>query len=420
MKIGYLLEQGIDTRKRPFSGPANHVRHVTLHLQSRGHQVRLLNRLHGQIWKSDDLESYEPVHVAGVDAGPARLVESGVRRGQAILRLPYFAWFEGRRFAAACRQELAGFDLLYQRKSWMGFGGGMAAKSMGVPLILEENGDHLLDLEAKGMAPTGLQRDISLRLMERAMWRADHVIASGEGWRRRFIERWAYDPERVTTIENGTGLLDLLSREDCRAFTEGDGRKEMVLVYVGGFYAWHGIPVLLPALARVRESGLPVRLLLIGSRDGMDEARTAVSDLGLSGAVTFAGQLPPEAYAPLLAQADVGLSPYCGWPEYSGLKILDYKAAGLPTIGSGEDGMPPTLTDGETGLIVPPCDEDALFGAICRLAKAPDTRRRMGRQARLEAEEKHSWAQTAARIEAVIGQVMGGRGAGGQGGRVAR
>ncbi len=403
MKVGYLLQQGIETRRqmtgeRPFNGPANHVRHVFLELQKLGYQMCLLNWLDGQIWQSDDLETYTAVSMP-----PRTLYERATRCVQAALRLPYANLFDSLYFARAAQHALAGFDLLYERKSWTGYGGGFAAQRMGIPLVLEENGDHLADLEAKGMAPTGLQRRLSLWLMRRAMHRASHVIASGEGWRRNFIARWDYDPVRVTTVENGTELVGMLARTQLRHFQEdAPPRDEVTLVYVGGFYAWHGLPVLLPALARALAGGLPARLLLIGAGDGLAGAQERVQALGLATAVTFLGHMTPDVYAPILAQADVGVSPYCGWPEFSGLKILDYKAAGLPTLASGQDGMPPTLGHEQTGLIVPPCDEDALYHALLRLGSDAGLRRRMGQQARREAETMHGWEHTAQRIAEIL------------------
>jgi glycosyltransferase involved in cell wall biosynthesis len=120
----------------------------------------------------------------------------------------------------------------------------------------------------------------------------------------------------------------------------------------------------------------------------------------------MAGHLGLPQYAPLLAGADIGVSPYCGWPEFSGLKVLDYKAAGLPTIASGINGHPPTLKTGETGLIVPPCSVEALCDAIVRLCADSPQRRRMGQAARLEAEAMHGWDQTADRLVRIFRAVL--------------
>jgi glycosyltransferase involved in cell wall biosynthesis len=310
------------------------------------------------------------------------------------------------RFAQACVQELSNCDLLYERLSWVSYGGVLAARRLGVPLVLEDNGDPLFDLEAKGIAPTGLQRRLSMALMRRTVRGAAHVVSTGEGWRTQFIKRWDYSPTKVTTIENGTTLVSRLVRNELKCFNDADDSKGPVtFVYLGGFYPWHGVPVLLEAFSAARRAGVHARLLMIGAGDGLAEARELAEKLHLNGELTLAGHQTAAQYAPLLAGADVGLAPYCGWPEFSGLKILDYKAAGLPTIASGRNGQPSTLRDGHTGIIVPPCDVDALHSAIVRLSRDRPTIRRMGQAARVEAETQHRWEHTVERVERVLRDV---------------
>ncbi len=405
MKIGYIMQQGVEIRRPPFNGPANHVRHIVEEFQRAGHTVRVLVRLNGVIWQSDNLCDFSPVMVRGMDAGLPRLAERAVRRVQSTLRLPYFDFFESLRFALACRQTLAGFEVLYERIGWPHYGGALASRLMRVPLVLEDNGDPLHDLESKGEAPTGLQRRISLFWMRWGIRQAAHIVSTGEGWRRQFIARWHVPPENVSAVENGTPLVQGQQRENLRSFQPEKPDDPVTLVYVGGFYPWHGIPVLLPAFARALKRGIRAKLLLIGAGDGLDEAKQLVNKMNIDDAVTFAGHLSPDEFAPLLAQADIGVSPYCNWKEFSGLKILDYKASGLPTIASGENGQPPTLSHGETGLIVPPCDENALSDAIIQLCSDYRLRRQMGQAARLEAETMHGWNHTAAALEEIFVKV---------------
>ena len=122
--------------------------------------------------------------------------------------------------------------------------------------------------------------------------------------------------------------------------------------------------------------------------------------------MTFTGKLKATDYAPYLAGADIGVSPYCGWPEYSGLKIFDYKAAGLACVASGEHGQPSTLNHGETGWIVPPCDEDALAEALFTLSENAELRRKLGQAARLDAERHHAWRHTALHLEKIFHSVV--------------
>ena len=84
---------------------------------------------------------------------------------------------------------------------------------------------------------------------------------------------------------------------------------------------------------------------------------------------------------------------------------MDYKAAGLATIASGANGQQVVIKDGQTGVIVPPCDETALAEALLTLSRDHTLRRQMGSLARIEAEREHSWRHTAQRLEAIFTQV---------------
>jgi glycosyltransferase involved in cell wall biosynthesis len=415
LKIGYLLQLGEEIRHPPFNGPANHVRQVFRGLADLGHEVSLLCRLDDRLWLTRDLETFETVATPHVDRGFRRLLERIVRRTQSAMGLPYFGYFESRRFASACLRELHDCDVLYERFSWMTYGGLLAARGLGVPWVAEYNGDPLADLESKGIAPSGLQRKISVAIARRSLRRASHVVATGDGWRRNCVERWGVDPVRVSVVENGTDLLGLLDRDALRSFrpeSEADG--ETRIVYLGGFHPWHGIDKLLRATAALAERGAPVHVTLIGSGSGLPEARQLSERLGLIGRVKFAGRMKAQDYARILADSDIGVSPYCDWPEFSGLKIFDYKAAGLACVASGVNGQPPTLSHGRTGWIVPPCDVLALESALGKLVMDGQLRRSLGRAARLDAESTHGWAHTARALVDVLERVAGSSTSSGQ------
>jgi glycosyltransferase involved in cell wall biosynthesis len=407
MKIAYLLEGSEEIRRPPYNGPANHVRQIIKELLARGHSVRLLARLDGQIWRSDDLDEFTPLAGVPLDIGWRRLSEKGVRRTQSLLKLPYWGYFESLRFAQACQRELVGYDIFLERFSWMMYGGLLAARRMHIPWVAEYNGNPLADLEAKHAAPQGLQRMISVGLTRWLLNQADHVIATGDGWRSSCLEDWRVNPPKVSVIENGTELVAQLDRGMLKAFQPLELIQPVQIVYLGGFYPWHGIQVLLKSLHKALAQGVKLRLLLIGSGNGVEEALQMVDDLGLKEMVEFTGSLTAEQYAPYLAKSDIGVSPYCGWKEYSGLKLFDYKAAGLACIASGENGQPATLEHGETGWIVPPCDEDQLTQALVLLASQTELRRRLGQAARKDAEASHAWEHTVNKLETLFDHLIG-------------
>ena len=95
---------------------------------------------------------------------------------------------------------------------------------------------------------------------------AVHVVATGQGWRKNCVGTWGVRQERVSVVENGTDLLDLLERDHLHSFEKiDDAPKRTGIVYLGGFYSWHGIDKLLAAAAQLVKRGTEITVTLIGS-----------------------------------------------------------------------------------------------------------------------------------------------------------
>ncbi|MEN4012630.1 MAG: glycosyltransferase family 4 protein [Bellilinea sp.] len=393
MKIAYLAQLSPEIRFPPFDGPANHIRFVAQEWLTLGHQVHLITGIENQYWLSKDLNTFEALP-------PARktLVERSIRKFQTIARLPYFNYFESRRYAALVQKYAAGCDVLYERSSWMSYGGLLASRRMNLPLVVEYNGDPLHDLESKGHAPHGIHRLLAMRIFANTLRSCQHIIASGQGWKDNLLQKWGISASKITVVENGSSLVAMLPRERLANFQQEPGSRPVEMVYLGGFYPWHGTQIAVEAFSTLLQQGVDARLTMIGAGAHLDETRAFAHSRGVQDRVEFTGSLAADQFAPRLANAHIALSPYCGWKEYSGLKLFDYKAAGLATIASGENGQPVTLAHNQTGLIIPPCDVSALTQAMLQLATDRTFCRRLGQNARIEAEQKHSWRSCATSI----------------------
>ncbi|MBA3606717.1 MAG: glycosyltransferase, partial [Acidimicrobiia bacterium] len=105
----------------------------------------------------------------------------------------------------------------------------------------------------------------------------------------------------------------------------------LTIAFVGTFRPWHGLEELTTAAAAVSATGREVRLLLVG--DGPERA-AMVERARRSGVTVHAvGAVDNSAVPGLLAGADVAVAPYPAGDHYfSPLKVVEYLAAGLPTV----------------------------------------------------------------------------------------
>jgi glycosyltransferase involved in cell wall biosynthesis len=405
LRIGYLWQyKNVDFSKH--IGPTIHKLAIINGLRNRGHRVRVVTAPQTQHQWSDDLESWQDAKGSLSQTLLFRGVESPVRRLQSLLQAPYFNFFDSVRYADACSSVLKGFDILYERYFLHNYGGLFAARRMGVPLVLELNGNTLEEYEQLGIELSKAQWAI-LRLLTRQIYaHADHLVAVTERLREQTIEQWQVDPAKITTIQNGTYIHPLLNRAqkmDIRA-RYGLGDKPLVM-FVGGFQPWHGIDRLVDAFARVPARNKEARLVLVGDGPCRSAIEAQVDRLQIRDHVLFTGNVAHEDVSALLNTADIGVlshPPSTAAMSGSPMKLFEYMAAGNAIVATALPNIEIILTHGSTGLIVPPNNLEAMADAICTLLSDDKLRTTLGQRARQEAIDSHSWDNTVAKVERLL------------------
>jgi glycosyltransferase involved in cell wall biosynthesis len=207
--------------------------------------------------------------------------------------------------------------------------------------------------------------------------------------REYLIDTYEIPAEIVSLVYQGTQVDLFTSSEERRV--EAQQRYSLregaspVLGCLGSFEERKGQVVLLEAIARVRERLPNVHLMLVG--DGPDEAmlKQKVVDMDLGTNVTFFPftREPVYIYEVLDAVVLSSLNKE-GLPNV----LLESLAMGVPVVSSRMAGVPECVIEGETGVMVPPGDADALADAIAGVSADPAIRRRMGQAGRRLMEEK--------------------------------
>lgn len=193
---------------------------------------------------------------------------------------------------------------------------------------------------------------------------------------QRNARRFRLEPSRCTVIYNGI---------DTRRFVAADRRDQVmpIIAVVARLIPEKGVDVLLHACVRIRD--IPWHLRIVGHGTEEERLRAIAVRLGLTDRVEFLG-LRDDVEA-TLSEASINVHP-CLWEEAFGLTIAEAMAAGCVTIASRIGGIPELITDGETGVLVPPGDDRQLAAALRELLKEPERRRQMATAARRVVEEK--------------------------------
>ncbi len=219
----------------------------------------------------------------------------------------------------------------------------------------------------------------------------DAHVAVG-AWLGQEIERLVgLRPGAVEVVHNGIP----------RAGHSPDELVEMppglVVGSVGRLHPEKGFDVLIRAMA-----GVDASLVLVGQGPDQPRLEALVSELGLDEQVRFTGWVV-DARA-WLVRYDIFVLP--SFLEGFPLSTLEAMLAGIPVVASDVGGVSEAVRDGDTGLLVPPHDVEALRSAITSLVANPDKRSEMGRRGRALVEERFTARAMAQRYEALYDRLL--------------
>ncbi len=262
-------------------------------------------------------------------------------------------------------------------------------------------------------------------------WRVPHALTAhgtyGVFWARYPLDRWAYrqalrgagmvcpvshgtadlmqeffpadlPSERLRVILNGNDFWQRVPREE--ALTRPWPKTPTVLT-VGDLKPRKGIHISLSAFARLQREFPQARYWIVGKYRPADSyfqfLQQLVNEYNLQEAVTFWGRVDDAQLDDLYRQASIFVLASQAEDlrfEGFGLVYIEAGAYGLPAIGTRSGGIPDAVRDGETGLLVPPDNVEALTEAMRRLLTDEALARRLG-QANRRLAESLTWQHTA-------------------------
>jgi glycosyltransferase involved in cell wall biosynthesis len=285
------------------------------------------------------------------------------------------------------------FDLVYERYSLWSFAAMAYARARDMPGLLEVNAPLIEEQSTH----RGLVNRASAERVAQQVFDAATVLIAVSEEIAAYLDGCPATMGRVHVVPNGVNPdrfpLDL--EPSCPAhagtFTVG---------FVGTLKPWHGLSVLVEAFALLCRDAPNSHLLVVG--DGPERERLEADLLAckVHEAAYFTGAVAPGQVPGLLASMDVAVAPYPRQSPFyfSPLKVYEYMASGRAVAVSRVGQLVDLIEDGVNGLLCPPGDPVALATALHRLRREPELRACLGRAARADVMQSHTWQSVAERI----------------------
>ncbi|MCI0731467.1 MAG: glycosyltransferase family 4 protein [Chloroflexi bacterium] len=398
-----------------------HIYHTIRGLQQAGHQVTLL-ALQGrqvlctqdlQVFKSDKLLASHYAQLGLSGAALFKRFESSVRRLQSGLHLPYLALFDSYRMAEAGCKNLRGFDLIHERFNLLALGGAWTSRKLGIPFVLEVNADLLEQRKFKGIPERGLHRLFAIWATRMCFSAAAKIICISAGLKDHLSSRWKIEASKLTVLPCAADVEAFGSNHNAELVRRGLGLiTEPVVIWVGGFYPWHDLDLLLESFVQVLQRHPNARLVLVGDGQTRPAVERKVLQNGLRHAVIMTGAIAHTRVPEMLSIADVAVVPAAPVPASRGgtgtpLKLFEYMAAGKAIVATALNQAAEVIRDGQNGLLVEAGDVKGFAEAMLTLLNDAVERARLGQNARRRAVEQYSWEQYTRRLEEVYLNVLG-------------
>ncbi|MPY69542.1 MAG: glycosyltransferase, exosortase A system-associated [Alphaproteobacteria bacterium] len=279
-------------------------------------------------------------------------------------------------------------------------------KATGIPVVYEVRAFWEDAAASHGTGrENGLRYRMTRKLETWALEQADAVTCICEGLRRDIVAR-GIPEDKVTVIPNAVDVEEFSgagTRDENLARSLGL-KDNTVIGFIGSFYSYEGIDLLLRAMPRILEKRPDVRLLLVGGGPDDQRLKEIASEVRVRNRMLFTGRVPHHEVQRYYDLIDVLVYPRVSMrltDLVTPLKPLEAMAQDKIVVASDVGGHVELIRDGETGNLFAAGDVAGLASTVLRVLDNPDDWPRQRAAGRRFVEQERTWKNSVARYEVV-------------------
>ena len=285
------------------------------------------------------------------------------------------------------------------------------ARRLGVPVVYEIRAfweDAAVD---HGSTKEGSLRYKLTRALETwAVKHADAVTVICEGLRGDLVAR-GIPPGKITVIPNAVDIdkFETGGKPDAELKLRLGLGNSRVLGFIGSFYAYEGLDLLIAALPAILKQMPDVKVLLVGGGPRDAALKQQVMALDLKDRVVFTGRVPHadvNRYYDLVDVLVYARHPMRLTELVTPLKPLEAMAQGRLMVASDVGGHKELIQDGKTGVLFHAGNAGDLASKVVALLKYEQGWDGMKKNGRQFVETERNWAASVARYRGVYGSLV--------------
>jgi glycosyltransferase involved in cell wall biosynthesis len=286
------------------------------------------------------------------------------------------------------------FDIV-QDNQCLGYGLLLIERQLGLPILGTIHHPITVDRRLEMEAAESWYKRLTLRrwyafvdMQTQVARRLERIITVSENSFKDIVTDHKVDPERMAVVPVGVDI-DLF-----KPLPEVEVVPGRLVTTASADVAMKGLKFLLEAVAKLRTERDDVHLVVIGKRKPGGASDATIKRLGLEDHVEFVTGVEERRIIELYSEAEMAVVP--SLYEGFSLPAIEAMACGTPLVGTTGGAVPEVIgKDGDTAMVVPPGDSEALAAKIRWALDQPDLRGTIGARGRQRIIDRWSWRHTA-------------------------
>jgi len=284
-------------------------------------------------------------------------------------------------------------EFIYERYAYFCFALSLISKKYKIPVILEVNTTSythdVRSLKLKRIA----------RKLEKYIFRnADLIVVVSEYLKKNIVSKHGIDSERVIVTPNAVNKTDFVINKPIQGSKKLQNARDfsknsIVIGFVGVFVPWHGLDFLIDLFLKLlneKNSRLSLKLMLVGDGPTKEQILLLLEQLKLTESVFFTGMIPHAEVKNYIDLFDIAIMPDSN-PFGSPMKIFEYMAMGKTVVAPDYEPISDVITHEYNGMLFKKKNSEDCLKVMNRLILSKDLRTKIGKNARQDVFEQHTW-----------------------------